>query len=62
MDVGCGAYKGLSDHFQESENLYSTNGKFTTIAYNSVMSIKNPPRSMDSISGTIVDNLVKESV
>ncbi len=28
MDVGCGAYKGLSDNFHESRNLYSANGKF----------------------------------
>ncbi len=28
IDVGCGAYKGLSDHFHESHSLYSTNGKF----------------------------------
>ncbi len=43
-------------------NLYSTNGKFTKIAYNLVMSIKNAPKSMDSICGAIMDNLVKESV
>ena len=38
--VDCGAYKGLSDNFHESHNLYSANGKFMKIASNLVMSIK----------------------
>ena len=32
MDIGCGPYKGLSDHFYKSHDLYSTNGKFNEIA------------------------------
>ena len=31
MDVGCEAYKGLSDNFHEFHNLYSANGKFMKI-------------------------------
>ena len=52
----------LSDHFHKSHDLYSTNGKFMEIAKNSVMSIKKSPKFMDSICGTVVNKLVKESV
>ena len=57
---GCSeAYKGLSDHFYESHNLYSSNGRFKKIAQNSV---KNSTKFMDSICRTVVNNLVKELV
>ncbi len=58
MDLGCGAYKGLSDNFHKSHDLYSTNGKFMEIVYSSVMSIKKSPKFMDSICGTIVNKVV----
>ena len=55
-------YEEFSDPFLESPSLYSANGKFMKIASNSAIIIKNPPKFMDSICGTVVDYIVKESV